>query len=209
MGLNEEMQDNAVVQDDESPEPVPVDIPVSGDVMGVHAQIESLKAIQSTLKAELVTQEALVAEERDKRIRGLAELENFKRRKEQEVSQLRKFASESVILDMLPILDNVERACDHISDTVPDSVKELVEGMGLIKKQFHSVLEKMGVQSIAALGTSFDPHKHQGVMQEPRTDMDPNMVVKVVQTGYTLYEKVIRPSMVVVSKLPEDNTSVN
>lgn len=209
MGLNEEMQDNTATQENPAPEAGSADIPVVGDLMAFRAQIESLMASQTTLKANLLAQEELVSEERDKRIRGLAELENFKRRKEQEVSQLRKFASESVILDMLPILDNVERACDHIPDTVQDTVKELVEGMGLIKKQFHSILEKMGVQSIDALGASFDPHKHQGVMQESRADVDPNTVVKVVQTGYTLYEKVIRPSMVVVSTLPEDNTSVN
>jgi len=209
MGLNEELQDTVDVQDDKAPEPVPVDIPVGGDHMGGHAQIESLTAMHATMKAALLTQETLVAEERDKRIRGLAELENFKRRKEQEVSQLRKFASESVILDMLPILDNVERACDHIPNTVQDTVKELVEGMGLIRKQFHSVLEKMGVKSIEAMGTVFDPHMHQGVMQEPRSDVDPNTVVKVVQTGYTLYEKVIRPSMVVVSTVSEDTADLN
>lgn len=198
MGLNEDTQEASAVQSDltETPSTEPV---AAGDFMALRTQIESLTAIQTKLKEDLATQETLVAEERDKRIRGLAELENFKRRKEQEVSQLRKFASESVILDMLPILDNVERACDHIPDTAHDSVKELVEGMGLIKKQFHAALEKIGVKSIDALNSAFDPHFHQGVMQEARGDVAANTVVKVVQTGYTLHEKVIRPAMVVVS----------
>jgi molecular chaperone GrpE len=203
MGPNEEMQDASVAQENEEADVSSLEFP-GGDLMAFQARIETLTAIQTKLKEELAVQESVVAEERDKRIRGLAELENFKRRKEQEVSQLRKFASESVVLDILPILDNVERACDHIPDTAHETVKELVEGMGLIKKQFHSVLEKMGVKSIEALNAPFDPHFHQGVMQEPRSDVDSNTVVKVVQTGYTLHEKVIRPSMVVVSTTPED-----
>ena len=183
MGLNEEMQDTHVVQNEGMSE-VSISAPVEGgDFMAFRAQIDSLTAIQATLKEALLAQESVVAEERDKRIRGLAELENFKRRKEQEVSQLRKFASESVILDMLPILDNVERACDHIPDTAHESVKELVEGMGLIKKQFYAALEKVGVKSIDALNATFDPHFHQGVMQEARVDVSPNTVVNVVQTG--------------------------
>ena len=206
MGLNEDMQDTHVVQNEGMSE-VSTSAPVEGgDFMAFRAQIDSLTAIQATLKEALLAQESVVAEERDKRIRGLAELENFKRRKEQEVSQLRKFASESVILDMLPILDNVERACDHIPDTVHESVKELVGGMGLIKKQFYAALEKVGVKSIDALNVPFDPHFHQGVMQESRSDVSPNTVVKVVQTGYTLYDKVIRPSMVVVSTEPVNTT---
>jgi molecular chaperone GrpE len=204
MGLHEDNQETPVVSSDDEIVASPVD---TGDLMGFQAQIERLTASHTKLKEELVAQETLVAEERDKRIRGLAELENFKRRKEQEVSQLRKFASESTVLDILPILDNVERACDHIPDTAHDTVKELVEGLGLIKKQFHSVLEKMGVKSIVALDAVFDPHMHQAVMQEPRSDVDPNTVVKVVQTGYTLHEKVIRPSMVSVSSAVAESES--
>jgi molecular chaperone GrpE len=204
MGLHEDNQETPVVSSDDEIVASPVD---TGDLMGFQAQIERLTASQTKLKEELLAQETLVAEERDKRIRGLAELENFKRRKEQEVSQLRKFASESTVLDILPILDNVERACDHIPDTAHDTVKELVEGLGLIKKQFHSVLEKMGVKSIVALDAVFDPHMHQAVMQEPRADVDPNTVVKVVQTGYTLHEKVIRPSMVSVSSAVAESES--
>ncbi len=204
MGLHEDNQETPVVSSDDEIVASPVD---TGDLMGFQAQIERLTASQTKLKEELLAQETLVAEERDKRIRGLAELENFKRRKEQEVRQLRKFASESTVLDILPILDNVERACDHIPDTAHDTVKELVEGLGLIKKQFHSVLEKMGVKSIVALDAVFDPHMHQAVMQEPRSDVDPNTVVKVVQTGYTLHEKVIRPSMVSVSSAVAESES--
>lgn len=200
MTQHENAQDAPVIQDTAERSTA---APVTDDFMALRAQIDSLTVIQNKLKEDLSKQEALVSEEKDKRIRGLAEMENFKKRKEQEVSQIRKFASESVILDILPILDNVERACDHIPNSGETTVKELAEGVSLIRKQFHSVLEKLGVASIDALNKPFDPHYHQGVMQESREDIEPNTVVKVVQTGYMLHEKVIRPSMVVVSTSPQ------
>lgn len=174
-------------------------VPEQDDLVILRTQLAEMTVIKNALQDKLQEQEAAVAEERDRRIRGLAELENFKKRKDQEVAQFRKFAAEPVVLDILPILDNVERASDHISDTAQQTVKELVEGVGLIRKQFHSVLEKLGVQEIQSEKVLFDPHMHQAVMQSPRADVPANTIVQVVQKGYTLHGKVIRPSMVVVA----------
>ncbi len=129
-----------------------------------------------------------VQTEKDRALRAMAELENFKRRKEQEVDQFKRYAKESAALDLLPILDSFDRACAHL------------DGFSQIQKQFHQVLEKWGVTPIEAEGKEFDPHLHQAVMETATETVAPGMITQEMQKGYKLHEKVIRPSMVAVAK---------
>lgn len=136
---------------------------------------------------------------KDQSLRSLAELENVKRRKEQEKVDAIKFANERLIMDLLPILDAFDLAMAQGDVTESKDVAAVVSGFDMIKKQIEQFLDKCGVVRIQALDQPFDPNLHQGISQEAHPDKDANTVVKEMQPGYKLNERVIRPSMVVVS----------
>ncbi len=136
---------------------------------------------------------------KDQSLRSLAELENVKRRKEQEKTDAIKFANERLISDLLPILDAFDLAMGHFEHQQSEEVKAVVTGFEMIKKQIQQFLEKCGVERIEALDQPFDPNLHQGISQEPHPDKELNTIVKEMQPGYRLNARVIRPSMVVVS----------
>ncbi|MDI6603937.1 MAG: nucleotide exchange factor GrpE [Thermoanaerobacteraceae bacterium] len=124
-----------------------------------------------------------------------AEFENYRKRTQKEKCELIEFGQEKIILDILPVIDNFERAlCSEGDD------KTFREGIELIYKQFKGILEKSGVKEIHAEGEIFDPHKHHAVMQEEVEDKKENEIIEVLQKGYILNNKVIRPSMVKVAK---------
>ena len=131
-------------------------------------------------------------------MRSLAELENVRRRKEQEKNDAIKFANEQLIIDLLPILDSFDLAINQM-DSKDSNLESLVTGVQLIKKQLDQFLNKFGVVRIAAIDQQFDPNLHQGISQESHPDKDENTVIKEMQPGYQLNDRVIRPSMVVVS----------
>ena len=137
-------------------------------------------------------------EAKDQSLRSLAELENVRRRKEQEKNDAIKFANEQLIIDLLPILDSFDLAINQM-DSKDSNLESLVTGVQLIKKQLDQFLNKFGVVRIAAIDQPFDPNLHQGISQESHPDKDENTVIKEMQPGYQLNDRVIRPSMVVVS----------
>ena len=136
---------------------------------------------------------------KEQSLRSLAELENVKRRKEQEKNDAIKFANERLIINLLPILDAFELAMSQSTMTESDESKAIITGFEMIQKQLGQFLEKIGVVRITAIDQPFDPNFHQGISKESHPDKDENTVVKEMQSGYKLNERVIRPSMVVVS----------
>lgn len=145
--------------------------------------------------------EASVKDEKDKALRAFAELENFKRRNQQEVDTFKKYAAEKVVLEFLPILDSFSLACHHAqaqSESQGDS--SVIDGFVLIQKQFEQALERLNVKPIVAIDTPFNPNLHQAISQEKVEGKDSDIVVKEMQKGYTLHDRVIRPSLVVVSE---------
>ena len=155
-------------------------------------QLLALKKENSDLKKELLTT-------KDQSLRSLAELENVKRRKEQEKVDAIKFANEGLILSLLPILDSFDMAMAQCGASDQQDVLAVVSGFEMIKKQLEQALSKCGVIRIDAMNQPFDPNLHQGISQEPHPDKDVNTIVKEMQPGYKLNDRVIRPSMVVVS----------
>lgn len=128
-------------------------------------------------------------------LRLSADFQNYRRRTEKEKSDIYAFANEKIVLQLLDVLDNFDRAMQ----TAPDGDK-FAEGMGLILKQFTDLLDRNNVAEIEALGKSFDPNYHNAVMTEAVEDTESGIITKVLQKGYTLNGKVIRPSMVAVSQ---------
>ncbi len=128
-------------------------------------------------------------------LRTQADFDNFRRRSRQEREELLKFASEGLITELLPVLDNFDRAFAAADKTG----KDFVSGVQMIYRQLKEVLAKEGLEEIAAEGEEFDPNKHEAIMQV-EADADENIVVEEMRKGYTLKGKVIRPAMVKVAK---------
>lgn len=139
----------------------------------------------------------------DRYLRLSAEMENFKKRAEREKGETYKFANENLLKDLLPILDNLERAMEHGQEA--ENSKALLEGVEMIHKGFLTVLEKYGVTRVEALGEEFDPNQHEAVMVQEDAGRAPGLVIAQLQKGYRLHNRLVRPAMVVVSKKPEIN----
>jgi len=134
----------------------------------------------------------------DSFLRVSAEFDNYKKRTAREMNDFRKFANESLVKDLLPVVDNLERALD--SSNGNGKSDGIAAGIELTLKEILKILDRFSVKPIDALGKSFDPCFHQAVLQEETCDHEENMVLKEFQKGYMLHDRLIRPSMVVVSK---------
>jgi len=150
------------------------------------------------LEAQIETLKLSEKEAKDEALRSLAEMENFRKRNQQEVTSFKKYAAESTVSELLPVLDNFILACNHL-EQLDDAVKKEFEGVLLIRKQFLDALQKVNVAPIEALDQPFDPNFHQAISQEEVEGKDAGIVVKEVQRGFLLHDRVIRPSLVVVS----------
>ncbi len=155
------------------------------------------------VQVEETDEQAQVAEEQpqpeddfqDKYLRVMAEYQNFRNRTAKEKQDIYAFANEKIVVELLSVIDNFERAMDARTEG-----DKFAEGMELILKQLQGVLEKSGLKEIDALGKPFDPNFHNAVMTEASEDTESGIVTKVFQKGYLLNDKVIRPSMVGVSQ---------
>jgi molecular chaperone GrpE len=152
-----------------------------------------------TLEAKLAKAEEDARDYHDRMLRMAAELENFKKRSAREVSDLKKFATENLLRQLLTVVDNLERAIASAS-TEEDNHKSVVDGVALTLDEIMKILEKQYVSPIQALGEPFDPAFHQAMSQEENAEHPPNTVIKEFQKGYMIHDRLLRPSMVVVSK---------
>ena len=153
------------------------------------------EAPQQDLSAKLAETEARLAEMSDAYLRAKAEAENIRRRAEEEVSKSRKFAIESFAEAMLPVMDSMEAAIARPDD----SVEQVLEGVHATRRQLLQALERNKVMEInPAAGAKFDPHQHQAISMVP-AEQEANTVVTVLQKGYALAERVLRPALVTVA----------
>jgi len=135
---------------------------------------------------------------KDKNMRITAEMVNTLRRKDEETNRLLKYSNESLITELLPVIDNFERALNVDAKTT--DIESYQKGMTMIYNSLKNILEKFEVKEIEAIDKEFDPSYHQAVMQEEKEGTKENIVIEVLQKGYTYKDKVIRPAMVKVSK---------
>ena len=135
---------------------------------------------------------------KDKNMRIAAEMVNTLRRKDEETNRLLKYSNESLITELLPVIDNFERALNV--DATSNDIESYQKGMTMIYNSLKNILEKFEVKEIEAIDKEFDPSFHQAVMQEEKEETKENIVIEVLQKGYTYKDKVIRPAMVKVSK---------
>ena len=149
-------------------------------------------------KKKIEELEIQIAELNDKNMRITAEMINTVRRKDEETSRLLKYSNESLILEILPVIDNFERALSVSSES--SDVINYQKGMEMIYANLVNILNKYEVKEIDALDKEFDPALHQAVMTGEKEGVKENIVIEVMQKGYTYKDKVIRPAMVKVSK---------
>jgi molecular chaperone GrpE len=158
-----------------------------------------LELLQDEQLSETEQLQQQVAEANDQVLRVQAEMQNVRRRVERDVENAHKYALDKFSADLLPVVDNLERALSAISAD-DESQKAVAEGIELTLKSFVDVLARFKIEPIDPAGQPFDANLHQAVSMVPNPDLEPNTVMDVFQKGYTLNGRLIRPAMVIVSK---------
>ena len=158
------------------------------------------------LEAKLESKEKEAAETYDRLLRISAEFDNYKKRSTRELADYRKFANQSLIKEMLSVVDNLELAMDSTNGHKAID-KDLLQGLEMTHREILKVFEKFNVKPIEALGQPFDPTFHEAVMQEETNDSPKNTVINELQKGYMIHDRLLRPSMVVVAKPKENKDS--
>ena len=149
------------------------------------------------LAAQVEELEQSLAEAKDQALRAAAEAQNVRRRAEQEAEKARKFALEKFVKELLPVVDSLEKALESMQDDASEAHRE---GVSMTLKMQLDVLSKFGVESIEPQGEPFDPQVHEAMAMVPNPELDPNTVMEVMQKGYLLNGRLVRPAMVVVSQ---------
>lgn len=164
-----------------------------------NAELASAHARISELESQLEAANQKVQDQKDSVVRAQAEVENIRRRSAQDVEKAHKFALEKFVNELLPVIDNLERALGA-ADQENETLKPMIEGVELTLKSFLSVVEKFGVQEVNPEGQPFDPAKHQAMGMQESEEVAPNTVLAVMQKGYELNGRLIRPAMVMIAK---------
>jgi molecular chaperone GrpE len=159
--------------------------------------------VEKEMVAKLEAARKEAGENYDRFLRVSAEFENYKKRKERETTDFRKYANEAFVKELLPVVDNLERAMETSADH-DDAVSCILEGVDLTLKEIFKVLDKFAVKAVDAVGNPFDPTYHQAVMQEESEEHPENTVIKELQKGYTIHDRLLRPAMVVVAKAAQE-----
>lgn len=194
MNQDESIQENCTSNEEEivqtSEETTEVGSELEDNVTDINSKLEEKK-----INDKIEELEKQIEERDDKYKRLQAEYSNYMRRTQEEKQTIGIFANEKIITELIPVIDSMERAMDACSDKDDDMYK----GIELVHKQLIDCLQKFEVEEINALNEEFDPNLHLAVMQESVEGVEPNKVVMVMQKGYKLKSKVIRPTMVKVS----------
>ena len=156
------------------------------------------------LEAKLEAKEQEAKENYERLLRVSAEFENYKKRASRDLAELRKFSNQSLIKEMLSVIDNLELAMNSTNGhkTIDQG---LLQGLDMTHKEILKVFEKFNVKPIEAKGHAFDPTFHEAVMQEATDEFDENTVINELQKGYLIHDRLLRPAMVVVAR-PKEST---
>ena len=158
--------------------------------------------VEQQLQQELDSSREEARKNHELYLRALADMDNLRKRSQREKEDLAKFGNETILREILPVIDNLERAVEHaVEDKAVDG---LLEGVQMTLAQFSKVLEKFNVVPVEAMGQVFDPAHHQAMGQIETEDYPANTVAQEMQKGYLLNERLLRPSMVMIAKAPAE-----
>ncbi len=197
-------QDNKQSVADEQPESAEIRPDDAGQAAASAGETQDASAqLAETSEGDaLARMEEELTLAKDAVLRAQADAQNVMRRAEQDVEKARKFALERFCAELLPVVDNLERALEATSGD-DDVVKPIAEGVQLTLKSFLDALKKFHIEPIDPAGEPFDPQLHQAMSMVDNPDVEPNTVIFVMQKGYTLNGRLVRPAMVMVSKSPD------
>ena len=184
-----EKQEDAVVEETQQAEP-------SQELDPLEEAIARVQELEEQLKTQI---EEAANKEQDILLRSRAEIENLRRRTEQDVEKAHKFALEKFSKDILNTIDNLERALATPANKEDESVKALFDGVELTLKELVSTVGRFGVEAVGVVGEAFNPDLHQAISMQPAEGFESNQISVVLQKGYTLNGRVIRPAMVMVA----------
>lgn len=184
-----EKQEDAVVEETQQTEP-------SQELDPLEEAIARVQELEEQLKTQI---EDAANKEQDILLRSRAEIENLRRRTEQDVEKAHKFALEKFSKDILNTIDNLERALATPANKEDESVKALFDGVELTLKELVSTVGRFGVEAVGVVGEAFNPDLHQAISMQPAEGFETNQISVVLQKGYTLNGRVIRPAMVMVA----------
>ena len=160
------------------------------------------------LDEEKISLNDQISDLKDQLLRTMAESENIRKRTLKEVEQAKKYSHISFIRDLVSSVDNLKRALDSVPDDkndLPEPIKNLILGLEIVEKEIVTTLERHNIKQISPLGEKFDYNFHQAMFEVPTNNSEPGVVVEVSQNGYLLYERLVRPAMVGISKKIEQN----
>jgi molecular chaperone GrpE len=149
-----------------------------------------------------------ISDLKDQLLRTMAESENIRKRTLKEVEQAKKYSHISFVRDLVSSVDNLKRALDSVPDDkmdLPEPITNLILGLEIIEKEIVTTLERHNIKQISPLGEKFDYNFHQAMFEVPTNDSEPGVIVEVSQNGYLLYDRLVRPAMVGISKKIEQN----
>jgi molecular chaperone GrpE len=203
-GMSEKVQTEIEESEsqDQSQEPTQADIQTPSASPDGGAETKSADQDQDP-ESQLQAAQQEAKENYDRLLRASAEFDNYKKRTAREMQDVIKYANEKIFKELLTVVDNLERAIDAAGvDRTDDD--PLVKGIHLTLSEVLKILERHKVKPVKALGEAFDPAYHQAMMQEEVADQAPNTVVREMQKGYVIHDRLLRPAMVVVSKVKQD-----
>ena len=188
--------------------------PQQGDELDINAETEQHDADQAfieltedqqrivELEAAVIAAETKVVEQKDSVMRAIADADNARKRAQGEIDKARKFALEKFAAELLPVADNLERAL-QVANPEDEAIKPIVDGVEMTLKSFISTIEKFGMSVIDPQGQPFNPEKHQAMSMQENAELPPNTVLAVMQKGYEINGRLLRPAMVLVTRAPE------
>ncbi|MDF9434560.1 nucleotide exchange factor GrpE [Chromohalobacter israelensis] len=185
----------------QSDEPSDEEVELEGVVEDVEASEADAEALENpeadALAARVEELEQALADAKDQTARAAAEAQNVRRRAEQDVDKARKFALEKFVKELLPVVDSLEKALESMQEGASEVHRE---GVSMTLKLQLDVLAKFGVEAVDPQGEPFDPQVHEAMTMVPNPEVEPNTVIEVMQKGYLLNGRLVRPAMVVVSQ---------
>ncbi|MFT4632624.1 MAG: molecular chaperone GrpE [Candidatus Pseudothioglobus sp.] len=187
--------------DDITQELLTDDVPEAEDAKSTQdREIDTLSFDE--MRAETIRAREEADKFRDAALRAEAEMQNVRRRSEREVEHAVKYGVEKIVQNLLPVVDSLEKAVEAAEQTGADNdaTQAIIEGVGLCQRLFLEVIVKAGVVTVDPHGEPFDPNLHQAISMVENPDVEPNSVVAVVQKGYSLNGRLVRPAMVMVAK---------
>ena len=201
MAAKKKIKINTEIEENSTEKKIPKEIDSDKDNKKTGDPLKEMEARLESLEKE-------AKESYDRFLRVSAEFENYKKRAAREMNDFRKFANESFIKAMLPVVDNLDRAIESSSND-DHAQNSVVEGVNMTLKEILKVFEQFNVKPFESLGKAFDPALHQAVMQEETDDHPENTILNELQKGYMMHDRLLRPAMVVVSKTTESENQEN